>query len=278
MENIIQTGGRPISVTFVYNEDCEHLLANKKYLPKGVYADKQYSEEIENTRRILRPVLRRARMGKYRGLCRMERDHVIIEGKRYGIENLHQLPTEISTFKCTSEENEDTLGFFGELNELSNFHPCRFTVNSITYSSREQWIQHSKAKYFRDTITMAQVMTADNALDCKLLARDTSGYDERRWKEVAYQECYKGLYAKFEQNPSLKQVLLQTGEKMIVESSYDRIWGTGIPLSDPTCLDKKRWFNPGILGTILMDIHTKLNHGITSTEPELMDVTSKKHD
>ena len=41
--------GRPILVTFVYNEDCEHLLANKGYLPKGVFADRQYSEEIENT-------------------------------------------------------------------------------------------------------------------------------------------------------------------------------------------------------------------------------------
>ena len=39
--------GRPISVTFVYNEDCEHLLSNKTYLPKGVFADKQYCEERE---------------------------------------------------------------------------------------------------------------------------------------------------------------------------------------------------------------------------------------
>ena len=113
--------GRPISVTFVYNEDCEHLLANKKYLPRGVYADKQYSEDIKNTRRILRPVIRKARRGKYKGLCRMEKDKVIIEGRRYGIKNLHQLPNEISTFKCTSEETDDCIGFFGELNELSNF-------------------------------------------------------------------------------------------------------------------------------------------------------------
>ena len=138
--------GRPISVSFVYNEDCEHLLANKKYLPKGVYADKQYSEDIENTRRILRPVIRKARKGKYKGLCRMERDEVIIEGRRYGLKNLHQLPKDISTFKCTSEETEDSIGFFGELNELSNFHPCMFTVNATTYSSSEQWIQHCKAK------------------------------------------------------------------------------------------------------------------------------------
>ena len=112
--------GRPISVTFVYNEDCEHLLSNKKYLPKGVFADRQYWEEIENTRRILRPVINKVRRGTYKGLCRMEKDQVVINGKWYGLRNLHQLPTELSTFKCTSEETEDCVGFFGELNELSN--------------------------------------------------------------------------------------------------------------------------------------------------------------
>ena len=76
----------------------------------------------------------------------------------------------------------------------------------------------------------------------------------------------------------LKQVLLQTGDKTIVESSYDRIWGTGIPLSDPDCLNKSKWHNPGILGSILMDIRTKLKPGIQSTEGELMDVTSKEQD
>ena len=39
------------SLTFVYNEDCEHLLANKKYLPKGVLADKQHCEETENNKK-----------------------------------------------------------------------------------------------------------------------------------------------------------------------------------------------------------------------------------
>ena len=149
--------GRPISVTFVYNEDCEHLLANKKYLPKGVFADKQYCAEIENTRRILRPVIRKARRGKYKGRCRMERDQIVIDGKRYGLRNLHQLPPDLNTFKCTSAESEDCIGFFGELNELSNFHQCKFEINGIKYSSSEQWIQYCKAKYFKDNITIVMI-------------------------------------------------------------------------------------------------------------------------
>ena len=113
----------------------------------------------------------------------MEKDQVIIEGRRYGIRNLYQLPNEISTFKCTCEETEDCIGFFGELNELSNFYPCKFRVNVTTYSSSEQWIQHCKAKYFKDIITMAQVMTAENALDCKHLWTPSDMMKEsgKRW-------------------------------------------------------------------------------------------------
>ena len=271
--------GRPILVTFVYNEDCEHLLANKKYLPKGVFTDKQYCAEIENTRRILRPVIRKARRGNYKGRCRIERDQTMIGGKRYGLKNLHQLPPDLNTFKCTSEESEDCVGFFGELNELSNFHPCKFKINGIKYSSSEQWIQHCKAKYFKDSITMAQILSTKDALESKLLDRDIIGYDERRWKEVAYKECYAGLFEKFAHNEELKRVLINTGNKTLVESSYDKIWGTGIPLNDPSCLDQSKWYSPGILSKLLMDIRSKLNHdpGVPNTgEEELMDITTKQ--
>ena len=176
----------------------------------------------------------------------MDKDQIVIEGKKYGLQNMHQLPTDVSTFKCTSEESSECVGFFGELNELSNFHPCKFTVKGLTYSHSEQWIQHCKAKYFKDNITMAQVMSAETALECKMLARDVLGYDERKWKEVAFKECYQGLYEKFNQNEMLKKVLLDTTNKTLVESSYDQVWGTGIPLNDPvlTTLDgttKEYW-------------------------------------
>ena len=45
--------GRPIVINFVYHKDCENLLSNKKYLPRGIFADRQYSQDTENKRRIL---------------------------------------------------------------------------------------------------------------------------------------------------------------------------------------------------------------------------------
>ena len=211
----------------------------------------------------------------------MEKDQVVIDGRWYGLKNLHQLPSDLSTFKCTSEELEDCVGFFGELNELSNFHPCKFKINGATYSSSEQWIQHCKAKYFKDNITMAQILATESALECKLLAWEIVGYDEKRWKEVAYKECYRGLFEKFNQNDNLRRVLVNTGNKTLVESSYDQIWGTGIPLTDPACLDRTKWYNPGIMSKLLMDIRQELIQNQVesrTTENELMDVTGGQRD
>ena len=45
--------GRPISVSFTYKEDADYCYDNKSYLKKGIYLDREYSEETENNRRIL---------------------------------------------------------------------------------------------------------------------------------------------------------------------------------------------------------------------------------
>ena len=61
----------------------------------------------------------------------------------------------------------------------------------------------------------------------------------------------EGIKQKFEQNPHLKEVLMDTGNKTLVESCLDNVWGTGKTLSDPDCL---KWRSIGILGRILMKV------------------------
>ena len=98
---------------------------------------------------------------------------------------------------------------------------------------------------------------------------------------MAYQECFKGIFEKFNQNENLKRVLVNTGNKTLVESSYDQIWGTGIPLTDPACLDKTKWSNPGIMSKLLMDIRQKLSLGLgeeRALDNELMDVTARQQE
>ena len=42
-----------------------------------------------------------------------------------------------------------------------------------------------------------------------------------------------------------------------MECASDRLWGTGLPLSDPDCLNRSKWISQGILGQILEDIRNE---------------------
>ena len=149
----------------------------------------------------------------------------------------------------------------GELNPLSNFHPTNFTVDGIHYTSSEQFVQCSKALLFKDYVTANKIINATNALECKELSREIVNFDKSTWEERAKKLCKPGIQAKFHQNSCLSDVLIHcTGDKQIIESAKDKIWGTGIPLHDDDCLNPRKWLSrgPGIMGEILTEIREEL--------------------
>ena len=73
--------------------DADYILTNKRFLPQGVFADKEYSEETENNRRILRPIYRAARNNKsYVGKCKMVDDTLVIQGIKIYCKGHQQTP------------------------------------------------------------------------------------------------------------------------------------------------------------------------------------------
>ena len=98
-------------------------------------------------------------------------------------------------------------------------------------------------------------MGCSTSLECKCASRSIRNVDIARWELVAGNICQPGIRAKFMQNPSVMDILIQkTGLKTIVECASDRLWGTGIPLNDPMCLDPQKWISQGIMGQILEGI------------------------
>ena len=160
----------------------------------------------------------------------MEGDTLIIKGKSYTVENLSSIPEEINGYNSTSKCDESSLDFFGELNPMSNFHRCSFTVDNIKYHSAEQFIQREKAIYFKDSMTAQKILDAKTPIECKQLSQEIGNFDNQRWKEVAKEISFKGIHAKFQQNQNLCNILLCRGTLTLVESSYNSFWGTGIPL------------------------------------------------
>ena len=251
-----RTRARPISCEFVQKEDVAYIMENRGYLRKGIFADYEYTAEVERKRRILLPILRTARrIPEYRGNCRLEMDELVINGRHFRVNTLSQLPENLNPFKITTEEDIDSIGFFGAINPLSNFYECNFTVGDESYISTEQFIQATKARYFRDQQSCDRIMVCTNSLDCKNEGGYVRNYNRGKWDEVAKEKCRPGIRAKFQQNPDIMAVLIgKTGNKTIVESARDHLWGTGMALSDPDCLNTTKWTTQGILGELLEEI------------------------
>ena len=77
------TKGRPIAIKFAFKSDADWILSCKEKLKKGIFIDKQFSEETEYERRCLKPILAAAhKLGEYRGKCKLEGTD-IIKGKKY---------------------------------------------------------------------------------------------------------------------------------------------------------------------------------------------------
>ena len=139
---------RPISIKFEHKLDSDLLIQQRKQLPEGIFVDREYCVETEKERQYLRPVLKEARKKEeFRGKCKMEGSTLVIQGKKYNRENIHQLPE--------------------KLNPFSNFHPCNFEVAGIKYHSSEQYIQHMKARYFEDQRSSDAILNAVTPRECK---------------------------------------------------------------------------------------------------------------
>lgn len=143
--------------------------------------------------------------------------------------------------------------------ELSNWYKCKFEYKNHKFDNSEQAFMWEKALYFNDTETAEKILNEPNPKQNKKLGREVKNFNSDEWLKVSYQIMVDVNYAKWSSNIKLKQLLLSTGDKTIVESSpFDKIWGIGLHWSDDRVLDEKKWEGMNLLGKCLMQVREKL--------------------
>lgn len=136
---------------------------------------------------------------------------------------------------------------------LSNWYLSEFTVDSISFSSMEQYMMYKKAVCFEDKETAAQILATNNTAEIKALGRIVANYNDHMWNGVRQIIVFKGLVAKFSQNNDLKQQLKATGTSLLAECAVnDKIWGIGLSMTDPQRLDTSKWEGQNLMGYALM--------------------------
>ncbi len=122
----------------------------------------------------------------------------------------------------------ETILFYNE-NELngylSNYYLVPIAVDGIVYRSSEHYYQSQKtedpdfAKRIRDAETCDEAKNLGNSEECVVRSD---------WKTYRNMAMMRILIEKFSQNEDLRQMLLSTGDAVLVENStHDYYWGRG---------------------------------------------------
>ena len=139
------------------------------------------------------------------------------------------------------ETPREEIDYFREEYEfLSNFYPTKVVFDGITYYNAEAAYQAQKCYLQADRLRFA-LLSADEAkrLGQKIEIRSD-------WDEIKYHVMEQVVYAKFAQNPTLAQDLLDTGDKPLKEGNTwgDVYWGINLRTGE----------GENNLGKILMDL------------------------
>lgn len=142
---------------------------------------------------------------------------------------------------------------------LSQWWPAPFTVDGTEYATAEHWMMAAKARVFGDAEAERTAVEAKSPALAKKAGRLVRGFDEAVWERERYGIVVEGSTAKFGQHDDLREFLLGTGDRVLVEASpLDRVWGIGLAADDERAHDPAHWRGLNLLGFALMDARERL--------------------
>lgn len=145
---------------------------------------------------------------------------------------------------------EDAVRFsrFDTGSPLSTVSAHSFQLEDLIWATAEHYFQAHKF------IDRAYAEKVRNAPDAQRAYKLGNAWFKRRradWKQVRRTLMTRAMYSKCIQHEAVRRALLDTGERLIIETSaYDHYWGIG--------RDQR---GENTLGKVLMDIRAKLLAG-----------------
>jgi ribA/ribD-fused uncharacterized protein len=144
---------------------------------------------------------------------------------------------------------------------LSQWWPSPFVVDGVTYATAEHWMMAAKARLFEDRKAERRVLTAGHPSQAKNAGRLVRGFDEQTWRRERFGIVVEGSVHKFTAHEDLREFLLNTGDRVLVEASpVDRVWGIGLAADDEAANNPERWRGPNLLGFALMEARDRLRN------------------
>jgi ribA/ribD-fused uncharacterized protein len=141
----------------------------------------------------------------------------------------------------------------------SQWYRSSFQIDGVKFSSCEQYMMYKKALLFGDENVANQILATEVPAEQKALGKLVKGFDRTIWDQHCFSIVYQGNLAKFTQNPELKEELIATGDRVIVEASpYDFIWGIKLGDENDDVNSPSLWRGLNLLGFAVMTVRNQL--------------------
>jgi ribA/ribD-fused uncharacterized protein len=142
---------------------------------------------------------------------------------------------------------------------FSQWYESSFNVDGKQYQTAEHFMMAEKARLFGDFEAEKSILASANPGAAKKFGRNVLGFNEAIWINNRFEIVVKANIEKFGQNPELKEFLLNTGDRVLVEASpVDRIWGIGLAEDNRDIENPNNWKGLNLLGFALMEVRERL--------------------
>jgi ribA/ribD-fused uncharacterized protein len=144
---------------------------------------------------------------------------------------------------------------------LSQWYDSPFQVEGVLYKTAEHWMMAKKALLFEDNVMYDRIIAATKPGEAKELGKLVANFDDATWSAHKYSIVMEGNQHKFSRHNDLKQFLLNTYDRVLVEASpLDRIWGIGLAEDHPSASHADQWKGENLLGFALMEVRDSLKY------------------
>lgn len=143
---------------------------------------------------------------------------------------------------------------------FSQWYESPFNYDGKHFETAEHFMMYEKARLFCDDASADKVLSALSAKKAKEIGREVRGFNQGVWEANRFEIVVTANLAKFSANSALRDFLLGTDGKVLVEASpVDRVWGIGLAKDDSRCDDPRKWKGLNLLGYALMEVRKQLS-------------------
>lgn len=236
----------------------EEVLKGRKKLreselTRNIWINEDLPPRTRKSKGLMRDIMRRANEKQIP--CTMSGDKLTCNNITYDVQYLSALPVGLRPEDMKTRIEGSRVGFMSEESFLSSFFPCQVTIDGYTFPSAEHAIQYKRSIVCEREDLGIQIKQTLHAKDAKLLSESIP-------HSKVWDSCKVGLVKcitkqKFTEDVKLRARLLETNEMKLEEATFDKFWGTGIPVFARE-LKSGRYSGKNTMGKILEEIREEL--------------------